>query len=276
MRMRKAVASGITGLLAMAALGRLWRRARHSSSAAPAAVTKTTAAASDFLPCIVSDAGGFDDKSFNQPSYEGLTAGGRRARHRVQERRVRQPRTTTPRTSRAWSTEGCNTIVTVGFTLAGRDRGVRQGQPGHQLRPRRRPADADDDGKTDADEHQADPLRHRSGGVPRRLRRGELLARPASSAPSAACRSRPSRSSWTASAAASTYYNEEKGKNVQVVGWDGDRTARSPVASRPTTTAKQTAPGLIDQDADVHPAGRRPDLPERRCRHRATPARTSR
>ena len=29
--------------------------------------------ASDFLPCMVSDAGGFDDKSFNQLGFEGLT-----------------------------------------------------------------------------------------------------------------------------------------------------------------------------------------------------------
>ena len=27
----------------------------------------------DFLPCIVSDMGGFDDKSFNQLSFEGAT-----------------------------------------------------------------------------------------------------------------------------------------------------------------------------------------------------------
>ncbi len=31
-----------------------------------------TTEALDFLPCIVSDAGGFDDKSFNQLSYEGV------------------------------------------------------------------------------------------------------------------------------------------------------------------------------------------------------------
>ena len=33
--------------------------------------TGSSTAASDFLPCIVSDAGGFDDKSFNQLSFEG-------------------------------------------------------------------------------------------------------------------------------------------------------------------------------------------------------------
>ena len=31
-----------------------------------------TAAASDFVPCMVSDAGGFDDKSFNQLGSDGI------------------------------------------------------------------------------------------------------------------------------------------------------------------------------------------------------------
>ncbi len=30
-------------------------------------------ATADFLPCMVSDAGGFDDKSFNQLGFEGIT-----------------------------------------------------------------------------------------------------------------------------------------------------------------------------------------------------------
>ena len=47
------------------------------------------AAASDFLPCMVSDAGGFDDKSFNQLGFEGLDQGGRRARRRAGHRPVR-------------------------------------------------------------------------------------------------------------------------------------------------------------------------------------------
>src|SRR5918993_1526732 len=69
MRMRKAVASGLTALLATAALAGCGDAPESSASGgdggedAPAAV--------DFLPCIVSDAGGFDDKSFNQLGYEG-------------------------------------------------------------------------------------------------------------------------------------------------------------------------------------------------------------
>ncbi len=33
---------------------------------------ESSSSASKFLPCMVSDSGGFDDKSFNQLGYEGL------------------------------------------------------------------------------------------------------------------------------------------------------------------------------------------------------------
>ena len=40
--------------------------------AAPTASSTATATASDFKACMVSDSGGFDDKSFNQAGFEGL------------------------------------------------------------------------------------------------------------------------------------------------------------------------------------------------------------
>jgi basic membrane protein A len=43
-----------------------------SSSAAPSESSSGTANAADFKACIVSDSGGFNDKSFNQLSYEGV------------------------------------------------------------------------------------------------------------------------------------------------------------------------------------------------------------
>ena len=43
---------------------------RHRRVSAPAS---ETAAAVDFKACMVSDSGGFDDKSFNQTSFKGLT-----------------------------------------------------------------------------------------------------------------------------------------------------------------------------------------------------------
>src|SRR3712207_3919607 len=40
--------------------------------AAPDAGNTSSAWATDYTGCIVSDSGGFDDQSFNQSSYEGL------------------------------------------------------------------------------------------------------------------------------------------------------------------------------------------------------------
>lgn len=47
----------------------------ESPSAAPSGSTSgsASAATSDFKACMVSDSGGFDDKSFNQTSYKGMT-----------------------------------------------------------------------------------------------------------------------------------------------------------------------------------------------------------
>src|SRR4051812_30106499 len=60
---KRAAAGGLAALLASAALSACGDAPEKNSS---------NAAKTDFLPCIVSDAGGFDDKSFNQLSYEGV------------------------------------------------------------------------------------------------------------------------------------------------------------------------------------------------------------
>ena len=74
----------------------------------------------DYKACMVSDAGGFNDASFNQEAYAGLqeavtTLG-------VQEAKVESPETATQTDYvngiQAMIDEGCNLIVTVGFNLA--------------------------------------------------------------------------------------------------------------------------------------------------------------
>src|ERR1700755_544710 len=79
-RTRRAVASGITAVVTMAALAACGDAPESSTAATPGDDTSSSAggggesspAVEGFLPCIVSDAGGFDDKSFNQLSYEGV------------------------------------------------------------------------------------------------------------------------------------------------------------------------------------------------------------
>ncbi len=57
------------------------------------------AGASDYLPCMVSDAGGFDDKSFNQLGKEGVDEAASSSVRRPPSRSSRRPRPTTPPTS---------------------------------------------------------------------------------------------------------------------------------------------------------------------------------
>ena len=92
----------------------------NTAAPAPSAGGASSAAAapgaSDFTACMVSDAGGFDDKSFNQTSYKGLTDA-------VAQLGVKQNEAQSKTTS-DFATNidqmvnaGCNIVVTVGFML---------------------------------------------------------------------------------------------------------------------------------------------------------------
>jgi basic membrane protein A len=76
----------------------------------------TEAANADYSGCIVSDSGGFDDRSFNQSSYEGLKAA--EAEHGITIRQAESEAETdfTPNVD-SMVQQGCDLIVTVGFLL---------------------------------------------------------------------------------------------------------------------------------------------------------------
>ncbi len=92
----------------------------NTAAPAPSAGGASSAAAapgaSDFTACMVSDAGGFDDKSFNQTSHDGL-------KKAVAELGVKQNEAQSSTTA-DFATNidqmvnaGCNIVVTVGFLL---------------------------------------------------------------------------------------------------------------------------------------------------------------
>lgn len=85
-------------------------------------------AASDFLPCIVSDFGGFDDKSFNQSSFEGISAA---SEELGVEFKQAESATEDQYSSNVSSMvgQGCNFILTVGFNLANATRDAAQANP---------------------------------------------------------------------------------------------------------------------------------------------------
>lgn len=80
--------------------------------------TKTVnPAAANFLACIVSDSGGFDDQSFNQSSYEGLMKTKADLGVKTKEAQSKDAADFEPNLNQMASA-GCNLTVTVGFLLA--------------------------------------------------------------------------------------------------------------------------------------------------------------
>ena len=91
----------------------------------------------DFLPCIVSDAGGFDDKSFNQLSYEGVVQAADELGVEATDVESNSATDYAPNLESLVS-QGCNAIVSVGFALSAGDCRSCDRQRGHRLHSRRR------------------------------------------------------------------------------------------------------------------------------------------
>ncbi len=111
-----ATALAASAALALAACGSAPEKPSASQSSAGQETSSGDAANADFLACMVSDAGGFDDKSFNQSGYEGLTAA-------VDELGI-QEKTAESQSEADFSPNvdsmvqaGCNLTIGVGFLL---------------------------------------------------------------------------------------------------------------------------------------------------------------
>ncbi|TQL70122.1 nucleoside-binding protein [Nocardioides albertanoniae] len=137
---KKAAAGSVAAVLAAAALA--------SCGEAPA--ERAGEKKSDYLPCIVSDAGGFDDKSFNQLSYEGVQD--------AAEKIGTKPKAVESNSENDYAAnleslvaQGCDTIVTVGFALSAATIKSAKANPETEYVLIDDAADADFDGKADAE-----------------------------------------------------------------------------------------------------------------------------
>ena len=222
-------------------------------AAAPAAPT-TTAKASNFIPCMVSDLGGFDDKSFNQLGFEGLTE--------AADKLGVKPITTQSDAETDYAPniqglvdQGCNLIVTVGFALSAATLEAAEKNPDVEFALIDDAADAagatGEDGKATGD------------GKPDFPNTKPILF----DTSQAAFLAGYAAASYTKTGTIGTfgglpfptvtifmqgfadgaaYYNEQKGKDVKTIGlktFTGGFEAND--------TAKTTATNLIDQGADV-------------------------
>jgi len=217
-------------------------------AAAPEDNNDGGAAANDFLPCMVSDAGGFDDKSFNQLGKEGID---KAADELGTEAKTVESATETDYASNLTSLvdQNCDLIVTVGFALSAATVESALANPDIEYVIIDDAADNDFDGETDApnikpilfDTAQAAFLAgYLSAGV---TETGKLGTFGGMNFPTVSI-------FMDGFKQGADYYNEENGTTVSVLGWDGTDGSFTG-GFEAGATAVSTAQALIDQDVDV-------------------------
>jgi len=219
-------------------------------SACGAAPEETTGgeATSDFKPCIVSDAGGFDDKSFNQLSHEGAEAAAEELGTKLSDVQSTSENEYKGNVE-SLVAENCNAIVTVGFALSATTIESATANPDIDYIIIDDAADADFDGQADADNIK--PLLYDTA-------QGAFLAGYLAAGYSEAGKvgtfggmDYPTVTIFMDGFKQGVdYYNETKGENVELVGWDGKKGSfTGGFAADPA--AKTTAQNILDQGVDV-------------------------
>ena len=211
------------------------------------------AGAADFLPCLISDAGGWNDKSFNESAKNGMDKAASELGVTPLEFESTNDNDYAPNMEQAVA-EGCSLIISVGFKLSAATVEAANANPDLNFAIIDDYADTDFDGKTDAPNIK--PLVFNTAEA-------SYLGGYAAAA-------------WSAQAGVNKVgtfggmqipsvavfmdgyqlgvekYNEDKGADVQVVGWDvATQEGLFTGGFDANDTAKQTAQGVLDQGVDV-------------------------
>lgn len=215
----------------------------------PGAEETTAEETIDYKACIVSDAGGFDDKSFNQLSYEGAK---RAADELGAEFAEVQSDSETDFQGNLESlvSEGCNTIVSVGFALSAATVESATANPDIQYVLVDDAADNDFDGTKDAD--NVKPLLYDTAQAA--FLAGYLAAGYSEAGKVGTFGGQPYPTVtifMDGFKQGVEYYNEVKGTSVQVIGYQGGDQGSFTGGFAANDTAKGVAAGIIDQGVDV-------------------------
>ncbi|ARJ06040.1 BMP family ABC transporter substrate-binding protein [Cnuibacter physcomitrellae] len=231
------------GIVGVATFGVAALLAGCASAPSDSSSTGTAAASSDFLPCMVSDSGGFDDKSFNQAGYEGIIEAGDELG--VKPITVESSGDTdfAPNIDQLIS-QNCNLVISVGFLLADATKAAAEANPDVNFA-------IIDDASIDAS--NVKPITFETS-------QAAFLAGYAAAAYSKTGTvgtfggiQIPSVTIFMDGFADGVkYYNEQNGASVKTVGWDvASQTGSFTGGFAAGVEAKTAAQGLIDQGADV-------------------------
>ncbi len=206
-------------------------------------------AASDFLPCIVSDAGGFDDKSFNQLGFEGAKRAADELGTDLRAVESNSPSDYGPNLESLVG-EGCDVIVTVGFELAAATAESATANPEIEYVLIDHNADSDDDGQKDAENIK--PLVYNTAEAA--FLAGYLSADYTKTGVIGTYGGLPIPTVtifMDGFKQGAEYYAQEKGKQVKVVGFQGGDQGVFTGGFAADETATNAARQILDQNADV-------------------------
>ena len=204
--------------------------------------------ASDFVPCMVSDAGGFDDKSFNQLGFEGIT---KAADELGVEAITVESQSETDYAPNLTSLvdQGCNLIVTVGFALSAATVESALANPDIEYVIIDDAADNDFDGTTDAENIK--PILFDTAQAAFLGGYAAADYTTTNTVGTFGGMNFPTVSIFMDGFKQGVdYYNEQKDKGVTLLGWDGTDGLFTG-GFEANDTARQTAQSLIDQNVDV-------------------------
>ena len=203
----------------------------------------------DYKACIVSDAGGFDDKSFNQLSYEGTKRAAEELGAGFAEVQS-DSETDFQGNIESLVAEDCNTIVTVGFALSAATVESALANPDIEYVLIDDAADNDFNGTKDAENIK--PLLYDTAQAA--FLAGYLAAGYSQTGKVGTFGGQPYPTVtifMDGFKQGVEYYNAQKGTAVEVIGWQGNDQGSFTGGFEANDTAKGIAAGIIDQGVDV-------------------------
>lgn len=200
--------------------------------------------ASDFTGCIVSDDGGFQDRSFNQSSYEGLKAAEESTGIETREAESQAATDFEPNLN-SMVQGGCNLTLSVGFLLADATRAAAEANPESNF------AIVDDGSITDLD--NVKPLTYDTAQAAFLAGYAAAGASETGTVATYGGMDIPTVTVFMDGFSDGVdYWNEQKDDDVELLGWDKESQNGTIVNSFTDTAAgKTTTQNFINEGADV-------------------------
>lgn len=215
-----------------------------ATSSAPAT---SSATASDFKACMVSDLGGFDDKSFNQTSHDGLVKA--QSELGIQTAQVQsKAEADYAQNIKSMVDAKCNVIITVGFLLGDATQAAAQQYPDVDFAIVDYAYDKPESNLKGLVFNTGEPSFEAGYAAASLSQTGKVGTFGGAKIPSVTA-------FMTGFAQGVDYYNKAKGKDVKVLGWDETKQdgsfipGQNPFAD--VAGGKQVANNLVSQGADI-------------------------